>query len=395
MKPLRIGIDATSWANGRGYGRFLRQLLPELVRLAPPDEITCFLDPASRGDFPVNLGVRVVEVPVHEAPTRAASASGHRSPLDLLRMRRAVRRVALDVFFMPTVYTWFPLPRGLPAVVTIHDAIAERFPQLTLPHWRARLFWNWKVRLALAQATRVLTVSEFAAGDLVRVLGVRRNRLRVAPEAPAPGFVPSTPEAASHAALRHGLPANARWLIYVGGFNPHKRLDTLLDAYGMLVDHVGRPDAPHLVLVGAIDRDVFHEHREVLTSWIAQRGIGDLVHWTGFVPDPELRHLYSGAIACVLPSEVEGFGLPVVEAAACGTPGIATTESPLPQLLGEGGLWVRPGETTTLFEALLSLTSDPDRQRRMGRVALAQSGLLSWEQTAVATLDTLRETVEA
>ncbi len=388
---MRIGIDATSWANGRGYGRFLRQVLPGVVRGAPGEEFVCLLDAESRRDFPDLPGVRVVEVPLHAAPTRAASAEGYRSPRDLLRMHRAVARARLDVFFAPTVYTWFPLPLGLPAVVTIHDAIVERFPELTIPHRRARLFWTLKVRLALAQATRVLTVSDFAADDLVRILGVRRERIRVATEAPAPVFTPSSTEDVHRAGEAAGVPSGVPWIIYVGGFNPHKRIDVLLEAHAA----VARIAPVHLLLVGSIGSDVFHEHRESLLRSIAGFGTGELVHWTGFVPDEELRHLYTGAVACVLPSEAEGFGLPAVEAAACGTPVVATMESPLPRLLEGGGIWVRPGDVEGTTEALRRLLNHPDQRAVMASAALARARDLSWDRTAEATLGAIREAVAA
>src|SRR5439155_3251046 len=104
----------------------------------------------------------------------------------------------------PTVYTYFPLPPRLPAVVTLHDAIAERFPRLTLPTQRARLFWRIKVRLALWQARLVLTVSDFAARDLVEILGLRPARVRVALEAPAAIFRPSDTAAEAAGAAEAG-----------------------------------------------------------------------------------------------------------------------------------------------------------------------------------------------
>src|SRR6185295_10160418 len=96
-----------------------------------------------------------------------------------------------DVFFSPSVYTYYPLPPGLRAVVTVHDAIAERFPALTLPSARARFFWRLKVKLALMQARVVLTVSEFAAREIAEVLSIPRSRIRIAVEAPAPDYKPS------------------------------------------------------------------------------------------------------------------------------------------------------------------------------------------------------------
>src|SRR5207247_1848706 len=152
---------------------------------------------------------------------------------------------------------YFPLPPGLRAVVTVHDAIAERFPDLTLPSRRARLFWRLKVALALWQARLVLTVSDFSAAEIVRVLGVTPTRLRVALEAPAASYrLPSPPSGILAAAERLGLPAGARWFIYVGGFNPHKHVDVLVRAHAALAREIGSA-APHLILIGPIADDVF------------------------------------------------------------------------------------------------------------------------------------------
>jgi glycosyltransferase involved in cell wall biosynthesis len=320
-----------------------------------------------------------------------ASADGFRSPRDLLRLTRAVAREPLDVFFSPSVYTYFPLPPGLAAVVTIHDTIAERFPELTLPTARARLFWRGKVRLALWQARLVMTVSDFSAREVAAVLGVPSARLRVSGEAPAAAYRRSeSAEEVAAAAGRAGLPAGARWFIYVGGFNPHKHVDLLVRAHAALAwEHADDP--PHLVLVGAAQGDVFHQGLDAIRGAIVAAGTEALVHWTGYLPDEELRHLHSGAVALVLPSETEGFGLPAVEAAACGTPVIATTQSPLPELLAGGGLFVPPRDESALLEALRTLHDDVDLRAALAARAHERAAELSWRRSAAAALDALRE----
>ncbi|MBI1722740.1 MAG: glycosyltransferase family 4 protein [Gemmatimonadetes bacterium] len=389
---MRIGVDACCWANGRGYGRFTRELLTAMVALAPDDEFVCFLDPVAAQRFDlVAPNVRPVRVAQSVAPTQAAAAEGSRSPIDMLRLTRAVWGERLDVFFSPSVYTFFPLPPGLRAVIAVHDAIAERFPELTLPSWRARLFWRAKVALALFQARLVLTVSDFAAKEIAEVLHVAPARLRIAVEAPSAVYRPSeSAQAIGAAAAKLGLPAGARWFTYVGGFSPHKHVDTIVRAHAVVATELGAT-APYLLLVGTLSGDVFHGDLPRIRRAIRDSGTEALVKWTGFLPDEELRHVHSGALALLLPSACEGFGLPAVEAAACGAPVVATTASPLPQLLEGGGLFIPPGDEAALAAALRRLIADEPGRVAMGRRAREQAARLDWERSGRAALGALHE----
>ena len=388
---MRIGIDATGWANERGYGRFTRELVRAMVPLEPADEFVCFLDERAAARFsPPGGDARTVIVRQSVPPTLAAASGSRRSPMDMLRLTRAVTRARLDVFFSPSVYGFFPLPPRLPALVTVPDATPQRFPLLTLPTRRDRLFWRMKVRLALHQARLVLTVSDYAATQIVQHLRVPRTRIRVALEGVASEYRPSdSDDEIRAAAARAGLQDGMRWLLYVGGFGPHKHVDQLVCAHAQLVTRHPRPPLA-LLLVGAQD-DVFHQHVPRIRDTIRAQGTGTLVRWLGYVPGQKLRHLHSGAVALVLPSASEGFGLPAVEAARCGAPVVATTDSPLPQLLEGGGLFVPPGDVHALATAIEDLLTDESRRRAMGRRAMERARALSWQRCARETLDVLQE----
>jgi glycosyltransferase involved in cell wall biosynthesis len=387
---MRIGVDAVCLANGRGYGRFTRELLRAMVEQSPNDEFILFVDDdAGEHAGPAAANVRVVKVRQRVAPTRAAGAGTYRSPADMLRFTAAVWRESPDVFFSPSVYTYFPVPPRQRAVVAIHDAIAERHPALTLPDPRSRLFWNLKVGLAVRQARLVLTVSDYAARELRDVLGVPAGRIRVAVEAPSAAYTPSSPAEVAAAAARMGLPEGARWLIYVGGFNPHKRVDRIVRAHARLLS--ARPESVHLLLVGTTTADNFHGELDHIRNTIAECGTTDLVHWAGFVADEELRHLHSGALALVLPSESEGFGLPAIEAAACGAPVIATRASPLPELLDGGGIFIPPGDEDALTAAMLAMASDEEQRRRFAARAQERARSLDWAASGRAAMSALRE----
>ncbi|MEO7103063.1 MAG: glycosyltransferase family 1 protein [Gemmatimonadaceae bacterium] len=388
---MRVGIDGSCLANGRGYGRFTRELLRAVAARSPEHEFVLFCDARAAATWPSEFAnVSVVVVAQRESPTLAAAAGGSRGVLDMLRFTRAVARQQLDVFFSPSVYTYFPLPPRLRALMTVHDAIADRFPDLTFPDFRARLFWRVKMWLALKQARLVLTVSDYAARDIAAVYGFPSQRIRVATEAPAPIYAPSeTCEDIKHVATQFGIASGARWFIYVGGFNPHKHVDVIVRAHAAACSSISDP--PHLVLVGTRDDDVFHSAGERIDAETRHSPLADRIHWTGFVPDGDLRHLLSGAIALLLPSECEGFGLPAVEAAACGTPVIATTASPLPELLAGGGIFIAPGSERELTAAMRVMLEDESTRRAMGVRARECARALSWDRAADVTLDALRE----
>jgi glycosyltransferase involved in cell wall biosynthesis len=393
---MDIGVDATCYANPRGYGRFTRQVLPAMVERAPDDRFVCFLDWRAAQQFDLQgHNVHPVVVDLSTSPTLAASADSRRSVADLLRLSRAVWREAPDVFFSPSVYSFFPLPPGMRAVITIHDTIVERFPELTLPTRASRLFWRLKVRAALAQATLVLTVSDYSAAEIASVLKVSPRDIRVALEAPAPTFRPATdPLEVAKVAERLGIPPASRWIMYVGGFNPHKNVDDAVRAHARLVRMLGET-APRLVLVGPVDEDVFHGSAASIRAAIDAEGTVSLVHWTGFLSDEDLCRMYSGAVALVLPSSAEGFGLPAVEAACCGTPVVATTASPLPDLLAGAGFFVAPRDITGLADAFLQLSTDAGVHRRMSAAAIERTSVLNWGRTADAVLSALREASES
>lgn len=363
----------------------------ELVQVGGQHEFACVGDHAAFAAMQIDAAnVRQVEVAQRVAPTTAATADGYRSPRDMWRLSRAVARLAPDVFFSPSVYSYFPLlPGRRQVVVTVHDAIAERFPSLTLPGARARLFWRLKVGLALRQARLILTVSDYAAREIATVLRVPAARIRVAVEAPAPAYFAATPADVAAAATAVGLPAGTPWFTYVGGFSPHKRIDVILRAHAAVA--ANQPQPPHLLLIGRVSGDVFLGAGDTLRALIAELGTAALVHWPGFVADDVLRALHTGAVAVLLPSQSEGFGLPAIEAAACGTPVIATRESPLPELLAGGGRFVVPGDVAGVAAAMHELLGDAVTRRAMGAAALRGAAALTWRRTAIATLAALEE----
>jgi alpha-1,3-rhamnosyl/mannosyltransferase len=383
---LRVGIDATCLAAGRGYGRFARELLPELLRQDAETDYVLFAD-HSAADALASLPGRRVLLETSQAQAHAASARGSRRLRDMWRMGRAVAQTPLDVLYFPSVYTFFPVPGPTPVAVAIHDTIPERYGEIVFPTRWNRALWNLKVKLALRRSRGLLTVSEWSRQRIADHFAVAPDEIHVTPEAPARVFTPPPSPAEKGAWFEaQGLPKDTRYFLFVGGFNPHKNLELLIDAFASVA--AARSDL-QLVFVGDVDGDVFHTDVGSLRERIDAHGLHDRVTWAGYVADETLRHLYAGALALVLPSLEEGFGLPAVEAAACGTASIATRNSPLPQILAGGGVFFDPRDGAALAEQLAAFADEPQRVLALGDRARERAALLTWDKTARATRSAL------
>jgi glycosyltransferase involved in cell wall biosynthesis len=385
---MRIAVDATCWSQLRGYGRHARCLLGALLRLDTANHYTFVVDsPEIRPPLPERVDLRLVDA--RRPTTVAAAASGRRSVGDLWRMSRAMSAAGADLLLFPTVYSYVPVWSGARKIVVIHDVIVETYPELSLPSRVARCLWSLKVGLARRQADAVVTVSETSRQGIIDRFKLPPDRVFVVGEASDPVFrVLEAPRLTSR--LRSlGVTGSGRSVVYVGGFGPHKNLGALVDVFGRLAARSEFEDV-QLVMVGNYQDDVFHSEFTTLRDQVAAGGLERRVVFTGYLPDDELVVLLNLATAMVLPSLLEGFGLPAVEAAACGCPVIATTASPLPALLGAGGLYVDPRKHEELEAALSRVLSSESLRRALRAAGLASAGRLTWEAAARQMLGVLQ-----
>ena len=383
MRVLRIGIDGGCWLNRRGYGRYTRSLLSALARREDDDQYFIFVDreTAKAADLPGRF-YKVI-VPIVQPPSRAASATGRRTVGDLCRMGWAVARYPLDVFFFPSVYTFFPLLRPLPAIVAIHDVIAEHHPDLVFGRRRLALFWRLKLALAIRQARLIVTVSDHARRGIIDHFGLAPERVRTILEAPDPIFRRvEAPRELSDLLPTCMLPRDGgRYLLYVGGLSPHKNLHLLLEAFRRLL---AQGEFPHLqlLLVGDYQGDVFHSAYESLRQEVRRSRLEGRVCFTGYVSDEVLVDLYNQADLFVLPSLDEGFGLPAFEAAACGTPVVTSSVGPAADLLGPAAWAFPPHDVALLTTGLRDLLNDPARRNAMGEAGRQRIRSFSWDLAA-------------
>ena len=390
-RAVHVGVDATSWTNERGFGRFTRSLVNALLARDTGFRYTLLFDQPPKDELPA--GAAVLAATTGRALNESMVGRSSRSLEYLWAMGRLARRENFDVFFFPSLYSYFPLFTRVPCVVCFHDATAERFPRLLFPTRRNQLLWRAKTALARWQTTRAMTVSQSSAADLESILGFSRSRIDVVTEAAHPVFrVIDDPAVPAAARARHGIPADGALLVYVGGMNAHKNILGLLKAMPTIVaQHRG----VHLAIVGDTSGKGFWDNVGELRRYVADHApLAEHVHFTGYVSDAALAELLNGAYALVFPSLWEGFGLPAVEAMSCGVPVLASRRASLPEVVGDAGLYFEPADPTAIAACVLSLLRDPARRSRLAGNALERARTFSWDRAAVLAEGSLRRSIE-
>jgi glycosyltransferase involved in cell wall biosynthesis len=385
---MRIGIDATTWWNKRGFGRFTRQLLTAMLD-APGDHTFCLFVDQPPVPAMIRPGVEVIQVATGATVTEAAVADGARSVGDLLAFGRAVSGQKLDVMYFPAVYSWFPT-FGAPTVITFHDAIAEHYSDLVFPSRMGRLLWNAKTWLARRTARRITTVSQAARREIVEFLKIPASKVDVILEAADPVFQPIDDKAVlADMRTRLNLPADQRMLVYVGGIAPHKNLLRLVDAFAEARADPALADLI-LVFVGDPLGDGFHSNYERLKERVeTEPALIGRVFFTGFVSDADLVAIYSDAFVVAMPALSEGFGLPAAEAIACGTPVIATRGGAVAEVVGEAGLFFDPLDVAEMAQSIVSLATEPALYAQLQAATRKRAAELSWKTAAQQTLAVL------
>ena len=363
--PLRVGVDGRELRAGVRTG--IRRYLVEVLRAA-----------AARGVECVVYGDPGAELPAEAAGARLALLGGGLTQWwDQVTLPRALRRDGVDVFLSP--YYKRPLAAPCPSVVTIHDLFFIGYPGRARPLRDALL--TALARVYARGAAAVIADSEHSRREIVARLGLPAARVSVIPVALGREFAPGAPTPAQRA--RYGL--GSRYALYVGNFLPHKNLPRLLRAWAALPAPLR---ATHrLVLAGGA-----RAGRPALAALAAALGLDGAVVFAGLVADEDLPALYGGAAALVQPSLEEGFGLPALEAMACGAPVVASRRGALPEVVNDAGLLVDPEDERALAAALARVLGSEDERAALRRRGLARAAEFSAARTAGRVVDLLAAT---
>ncbi len=310
-----------------------------------------------------------------------------------VRLSREMLSAPPDVLFVPSHV--LPLVHPQRSVVTLHDLGYLYYPEAhTLFQ---NVYLRWSTRFNARSASLVLADSEATRNDLLSCFGISDDRVVVVHPGRDEALEPLRDQLSLEAVHdRYGL--SAPYFLYVGTLHPRKNLVRLVDAFAELAarlqelpssaggGEVGAGAAPELVLAGAkgwLYKEIFDRVRRL--------GLEDRVRFTGYVPDADLPALLSGATAFVFPSLYEGFGFPVLEAMACGTPVLCSNVSSLPEVAGDAALQVDPRDTEGWVVAMHRVLTDEGLRATLVERGLKQVRKFSWQRCASQVLEVLEQ----
>jgi glycosyltransferase involved in cell wall biosynthesis len=371
---MRIAFDGTTLRPGRtGVGYYTEHLLHHLAARAGDDELLVISNRAVDTTRPLPARVQV-------------ASSSWRLPRMLWMQTlapRLLRRSHVDVGHFTNGMV--PLASPVPTVVTIHDMSLTLYPRY---HPARRVLLNRPlVDVAARCADAIITVSQSAKRDIVRLYGLPPDRVHVVHEAAAPAFRP-VHDSMERERVRRRYSLADRFILYVGTIEPRKNLPKLIEGFAR---RRKSGDLPHQLVCagpyGWLSRDI--EDR------IERLQIEDAIRFTGYVAFDDLPVLYSLAEMFVFPSLYEGFGLPVIEAMACGTPVVTGQVAALSEVAGGAVEYVDRLDAESLGEAMVGLARSRERRENLSALGLQRSHCFSWDRAARETLDVYRQAAGA
>ncbi len=371
MTTYHIGLNAHLLSGQAGYRRagihgYIANLLAGLPAADPDLRYTAFVGSGEPPAHP-HMTVRRSRLPTAHPLTRIVweqlAQPWQLGGLDLLHSLAFVS----------------PLLGRCPAVVTVYDLSFLRYPE-RLPAAR-RLYLRLFTGLSCRRARRVIAISHSTADDLTTLLGVPRPLIDVAQPGVSPDFHPLPADEIAAFRAHHGLPE--RFFLHLGTLEPRKNLPMLLEGYAQLPEATRR--AAPLILVGGQGWD-----GGATQATVARLGLNDCTRITGYAPDTDLPLWYNAAAALVCPSVYEGWGLPVVEAMACGTPVLVSDTSSLPEAAGDAGLRLPPDDPTAWAAGLRRALEDTNWRAEASALGRARAAAFTWIETARATVSSYR-----
>jgi glycosyltransferase involved in cell wall biosynthesis len=374
---IKVGIDgrAASWYRGTGIGTYSYQLLNSLNNNDKTNSYLVFLPSENKLDFSFNnnfIGTQIYQ-------------SRKNNFWDEVNIPVILKNTDVQLYHVPQNGVGLPEEKNCRFVITLHDVIPCRMPE-TVSEKYLNIFSNVMPEI-LSKCDAIITVSNYSKNDIASQFHFPKDKIYVTYLAGESIYHPISREFCK-AFIKQKYKMEDDFILYVGGFSPRKNIISLINAFSQLQCEYKKKIS--LIIAGHKGNSF-----EIYKKRTEELHVEKSVIFPGFIPKEELPYFYNAAETFVYPSFYEGFGLPPIEAMSCGTPVIASNVTSMPEVLQDAAILIAPSDVDELCRAMICVLNDNDLKRTLKLKGLNRASSLSWDKTALKTMEIYKKIIEA
>ena len=365
---MKIGIDgrAAKWYRGTGIGTYTYQLISCLNNIDNINNYLLFMPKSFRNDICLKKNFALNTIP----PQNKTSF------WEEINIPNKIKHNKIELYHVPQNGVGLPVDKNCKFAITLHDVIPYKMPE-TVSDRYLKIFSDYIPEI-IPKCDGIITVSNFSKNDIMKAFNFPENKIYVTHLASEDIYKPLDKNISKYIAKRY-YSIDEDYILYVGGFSPRKNILGLIESFNKFISLYKKPIK--LVIAGTKGKSysTYRKRTEILN-------ISDKVIFPGFISMDHLPYIYNAAKLFVYPSFYEGFGLPPIEAMACGIPVITSNTTSLPEVVGDGALLVNPKDQDDLCQAMLNILSDDNLKKKLTSLGIQRASQLNWEKTASDTI---------
>jgi len=370
---MKIGIDARAakWYRGTGIGTYCYQLIHSLNKIDKYNDYSLFVPKDCKLDIPFKNNFHIKDI----------KQENQNNFWDEVNIPNTLVDKNMDIYHVPQNGVGLPTSKNCPYVITLHDVIPYKMPE-TVGEQYLKIF-NEKLPDIISMCDGIITVSEYSKQDIVETFNFPREKIYVTYLASEDIYKPYN-KPLSKLIIEKNYSISGDYILYIGGFSPRKNILGLMDSFSILLPKLKKD--LKLVIAGSKGKsyDIYKKRAQDLH-------IEDNVIFPGFISMDHMPFMYNACELFVYPSFYEGFGLPPIEAMACGVPVIASNVTSIPEIVKDSTLLVNPYDIVDLSEKMYNVLHDNDLRQSLITKGLKRSSTLTWEHTATDTLNAYKD----
>lgn len=370
---MKIGIDARAakWYRGTGIGTYTHQLINSMNNIDKINKYMLFMPEGSNCNINFKNNFKIKNI--------NQNVSGNF--WDEISIPNILKNSNIELYHVPQNGIGLPKCKDCPFIITLHDVIPYKMPE-TVGKKYLKIFLD-EIPEIISLCDGIITVSNYSKKDIVKTLNFPEEKIFVTYLAAENIYIPLNKDLCKKEISKY-YSIEEDYILYIGGFSPRKNIIGLIEAFSKLLSFYKKDIK--LVIAGnkGISYPIYKKRAQDLH-------IEDKVIFPGFIPMKHLPKLYNAASVFAYPSFYEGFGLPPLEAMACGTPVVASNITSVPEVVGDAALTVNPHDVDEIFKSLYNILTNKDLRENLRFKGIANSSKLNWNNTAKATLNAYNE----